>query len=102
MVTVVVLFNLKAGVNAAEYEAWARSTDLPTVRKLSSVKDFRVVRAQGLLGSDAKPPYQYVELLELTSLEALGQDVNNPTMQKVVAEFANFADNPQFIITEHI
>lgn len=102
MVTVVVLFNLKSGVDVAEYEAWARSTDLPIVNKLGSVDSFRVLRTQGLLGSEAKAPYQYVELLELTSLEALGQDISTPTMQRVAGEFGKFADNPQFIVTESL
>lgn len=100
MVTVVVLFNLKSGVDVGEYEAWARSTDLPIVNKLGSIDSFRVFRAKGLLGSDAKSPYQYVEVLEINSLDALGQDLSTPTMQRVAGEFGKFADNPQFIMTE--
>lgn len=53
---IIVLFNLKPGVDAAAYEAWARSTDIPGVRALKSVDDFQVYRATGLFGSDAKPP----------------------------------------------
>lgn len=102
MLTVVVLFNLKPGVKAGDYEAWARSTDLPMVNKLPSVRQFRVLRAQGLLGGQGESPYEYVELLELTSLDALGQDVATPAMQKVVSEFAAFADQPQFIVTESL
>ena len=35
MTIIVVLFNLKPGVSAAEYEAWAKATDLPTVNSLT-------------------------------------------------------------------
>jgi len=37
-----VVFNLKPGVEINEYEAWAKSSDIPTVRKLGSIKNFDV------------------------------------------------------------
>ena len=79
-VTVVVLFNLKAGADAQAYEQWARSTDLPIVRKLGSVDSFEVLRTTGLLGSDAPAPYQYVEILRINDLGQLGKDVGSATM----------------------
>ena len=36
MQTVIVLFNLKPGVDVAQYEAWARDSDLPVVNGLPS------------------------------------------------------------------
>lgn len=102
MTMIVVLFNLKAGVSEADYEAWAKATDLPTVNKLGSVDQFSVLRTSGLLGSDARPPYRYVELLDVNSMEKLGADVGTDTMQKVAAEFQTFADNPLFMLTDNI
>lgn len=102
MPTLVVLFNLRPGTKAGDYEAWARSTDLPAVKRLPSVKGFSVFRARGLLGSDAPSPYQYVEMLEVASVEALVQDVAGAEMQRVVKEFGAFADHPQFIVTESL
>ncbi|GAA5525472.1 hypothetical protein Maes01_02042 [Microbulbifer aestuariivivens] len=98
--TIVVLFNLKPGVSPSDYEQWAKTTDLPTVRKLGSVDDFSVLRTTGLLGTDASAPYQYVELLVVNDMEKLGADVSSETMQRVAAEFQQFADNPQFMLTE--
>jgi hypothetical protein len=37
---IVALFNLKRGVSAADYEAWAKRVDLPTVNGLKSVDKF--------------------------------------------------------------
>jgi len=102
MTMIVVLFNLKDGVDAAVYEQWARTTDLPTVSKLASVQQFQVLRGTGLLGSDVAPPYRYIELLEISSLDALGADIATDTMQRVAAEFQAFADNPLFVLTESI
>lgn len=98
MTTIVVLFNLKPGVNVADYERFARELDLPEVNRLPSVERFEVLRAQGLM-SGGPSPYAYIELLRLKSLEQLGQDVQSPTMQKVVGMFREMADNPLFIVT---
>lgn len=102
MTMIVVLFNLKAGVSEADYESWAKKTDLPTVNQLGSVDKFSVLRTTGLLGSDATPPYRYVELLDVNSMETLGADVATDTMQQVAAEFQAFADNPLFMLTDSI
>ncbi len=97
---IIVLFNLKPGADPDAYENWARTTDIPGVNALPSVRDFQVHRATGLLGSDAPPPYAYVEVIDITDMEAFGADAAGETVQKVAAEFRQFADNPQFLLTE--
>jgi len=101
MTTLIVLFNLKPGVSVAEYEAFAQSTDLPIVRKLPSIKSFEVYKSSGLLGG-GEAPYQYVEILEVNSMEQLGKDTSTPTMKDVAAAFRKLADNPKFMVTEAI
>ena len=101
MTTIVVLFNLKAGVDAAEYEAWARRADFPAVTALPSVRNFRVLRSGGLLNG-APAPYQYVELIELGSLDDFRGQVRSDTMQSVAREFRAYADAPLFIVTHSI
>jgi hypothetical protein len=97
---IIVLFNLKPGVDAAAYEHWARTTDMPGVRALDSVSDFQVYRNTGLLGADAKPPYAYAEIIDVADMAAFGADVASEAVQRVAAEFQTFADNPLFITTE--
>jgi len=101
MTTIVVLFNLRAGVSAGDYEAWARSTDLPNVNALKSVRGFRVLRSAGLLGG-AAAPYQYVELIELESLGDFRAEVKSEVMQGVAREFRDYADAPVFIVTQSL
>jgi hypothetical protein len=102
MTNLVVLFNLKDGVAPADYETWARSTDLPIVRGLDSIKSFSVFRTTGLLGSDAKPPYQYVEVIDIGDMARFGEEVASETMQRVASEFQTRADNPLFMTTDSI
>ena len=99
MSRIVVLFNLKDGVSAADYEAWARSTDIPTVNELSSVDAFTVHRSAGLLIGDGAPPYEYVELIDVNDMETFGDEVGSETMQRVAGEFPAFADDPISILT---
>ena len=99
MTTIIVLFNLREDADKEAYENWAKTTDLPTARNLPSVDKFDVLRTTGLLGG-GEAPYQYVEVLEINDLEQLGKDGATEAMQKVVAEFVSFADNPQFMLTE--
>lgn len=101
MAKIIVLFNLKPGVSISDYETFARETDLPIVNKLPSVRHFEVLKSQGLLGGGSAP-FQYIEIIDLNSLEQLGKDVSTETMQKVAATFQSMADNPQFIVTESL
>ena len=97
---IIVLFNLKSGVDPAAYEKWARATDIPGVRALASVSDFQVYRATGLLGTDARPSYTYIEVIDVPDMAAFGKDVSSAAVQKVAGEFQRFADTPQFVLTE--
>ncbi len=99
---IVVLFNLKEGVDPAAYEAWARGTDIPGVNALSSVEKFTVHRATGLFGSDAPSPYDYVEIIDIHAMDPFVAEISTEAFQKVAAAFGDFADNPQFILTEDL
>ena len=99
---IVALFNLKRGVTPADYERWARRIDLPTVNGLSSVDKFEVFKSVGLLGTDAKPPYQYVEIIDVGDMDQFGKDVATATMQKVAGEFQAMADDLVFILTDKL
>ncbi|PTD26614.1 REDY-like protein HapK [Sphingomonas fennica] len=97
---IIVLFNLKPEADPAAYENWARTTDIPGVRALPSVSDFQVHRATGVLGSDQPSPYAYFEVIDITDMAAFGADAASEAVQKVAGEFRQFADDPQFILTE--
>lgn len=99
----IVLFNLKEGVSAADYEAFAKDLDIPTVKSLQSISEFKVFKSQGIFGSDAISPYQYVEIIHFASIENLVLDMGNePKMAEISAKFQEFANNPIFIVSEEI
>ena len=92
MTRIFVLFNLKPGAAKADYEAWALATDVPIVRDLPSIAGFEVFEATGVLGSEAKPPYDYIEVVDVKDMDQFGHDIAQETMQRVAAEFRTFGD----------
>jgi hypothetical protein len=102
MTKLVVLFNLRKGVDTEVYQDWAKTTDLPTVNKLKSVVNFEILQCTQLLGSEQSPPYQYVEIIELRDQALFFEEVLTDVMKKVADEFQAFADNPTFIVSESL
>ena len=102
MTYLIVLFNLKEGASPDAYEAWARSTDIPTVRGLKSNAGFDLWKTLSVRGSDKTPPYQYVELITIADMDQFGVDVATDLMKRVSGEFREFADSPMFIVSEKI
>lgn len=98
MPKLIVLFNLKAGVDADEYERWAAERDAPAVRSLPSVDAFTVHRVVGALSGE--PPYRYVEVIDVNDMDQFGRDVATAEMQHVAAEFRERADDPAFLVSE--
>ncbi len=93
------LFNLKPGQDPTAYEAWARASDIPAVRAMSSVDDFQVQKVEGLLGSDAAPPYGYIETIDVNDMGKFFEEVSTPQAQKIAGEFQSMVD-VTFLVTK--
>ncbi|WP_018996767.1 hypothetical protein [Hirschia maritima] len=97
---IVALFNLKPEVSVEDYENWAKTTDIPTVNGLKSIDDFKVYKSVALLGTDDKPPYSYVEIIDVNDMDGFGADVSTEAMQAIAAEFQGMTSDLFFILTE--
>ena len=97
MPTMIVLANLKDGVDFEDYERWILESYAPAVRDLPSVEDWRDYRVSGLLGSDAAPPYQYVVTLKVNDMEQLGHDMAGEEMQRLFLELRDLAEVTQIM-----
>ena len=95
MPTMIVLVNLREGVGPEEYERWVVESYAPVAGNLPSVRDWRNHRVEGLLGSDAAPPYAYVVTLEVNDPGQLGRDVASEEMQRLLAELHDLAEVTQ-------
>ena len=101
MTTITVLFNLKPESDQAAYETWARTVDIPNVRRLTGCSGFNVLKVQGLLNGDPAP-YDYVEIINVSDMAAFKSSVGTEAMQAVAAQFQAFAENPLFMVAESI
>ena len=97
MTTMIVLVSLRESVNPEDYERWILESYAPVVRELPSVQDWRDYRVNGLLGSDAAPPYRYVVTLEVGDLDQLGRDMAGEEMQGLLSELHRFAEVTQLM-----
>jgi REDY-like protein HapK len=95
--SIIVLVDLKEGVDPEDYERWVLESYAPAVRELPSVEDWRDYRATGLLGSDAAPPYRYVVTLDIRDLDQLGRDVASEGMQGLLSELHDLAEVTQIM-----
>jgi hypothetical protein len=95
--TMIVLVNLKDGVDPEDYERWILDSYAPAVRDLPSVEDWRDYRVNSLLGSDASPPYQYVVTLDVKDMDQFGRDMAGEEMQKLFSELHDLADITQIM-----
>ncbi len=102
MPSIVVLFNLQDEGSRDKYESWAKSTDLPTVKALKSIDDFKVYKLNEVMGTSDAPPYQYCEVIEVNDMDTFGAEIATETMTRVAQEFQAFADNPIFVVSEQI
>lgn len=63
------LNTLREGVDPDEYEDWIRRVDYPVARSLPAIESYVVTRLEGVLGDGGTPPYQYLEVIEVTSVD---------------------------------
>lgn len=100
--TLIVFFNLKSTTDESKYLQWAKESDLPTVNKLSSVSSFEVFKGVSMFGQDQPSPWDYFEVIHINSEENFLNDIQTEAMQKIVAQFEEFTEEAQFIVTENI
>ncbi len=102
-VNLVILYSLKAGVTPADFEAWVKSTDHPTMRGLARVADFQTMRAEKMLMGDGKPSVQYIETFSVSDLDGfVAEDMPGETVQGIMGKFMGFAEAPQFIVVSEL
>ncbi len=102
MTSILVLFNLKADAVISDYENWAKAKDIPLIKSLESVNDFKVFKMENLLGSANKSPYQYAEIIEVKNIDEFFADLGNEAVQAGAKQFNEFADNPLFIVANQL
>jgi hypothetical protein len=86
------LNTLKPGVDPAAYEDWVRRVDYPVARAQPAIDSYVVTRLEGNLAEDATEPVpcQYLEVIEITSIEEYRAGIGNEEMTALLAEWNEY------------
>lgn len=68
-----VTFRLRPGVRPEEYDEWFRRTNVPAVRKMKSIKSYRVWRAVHAV--DGEPTFEVLEEMEIADRAAFEREL---------------------------
>ncbi len=89
---------LKPGVDPAEYERWVRERDYPWVRGRSNYRAYTVHRIRGPISGAGEARWQYLERIDVASLEQHDRDLASPEGEALRAElYGRFLDRSQNI-----
>jgi hypothetical protein len=84
------LNRLREGADRAAYEAWIREVDYPVARRQDAILSYEVTRLAGTLDGTSPAPYDYLEVLEVTDLDAYRALGQKPEFEQLLAEWSEF------------
>lgn len=84
------LNRLRPDADPAEYEAWIRRVDYPIARAQGAILAYSVTRIAGTLSGEGVSPYDYLEVIDITDLDAYRALGAKPEFQQLLAEWSQF------------
>lgn len=93
--------SLKDTETADSYERWVHDVVHPAALKLPSISRYDVYRVSGPYRPGAAVPYQFTEVITITSMEEARRDFSRPEMVQLLSEFARRAD-AVFLVADQI
>jgi hypothetical protein len=89
MAVVFFLNKLRDGVSGENYERWVREVDYPTARALKTIASYVVAKTPTTLDGAASP-YDYIERVEVTDIDAYRAELANaPGMEDFFAQWSS-------------
>ena len=88
------LNTLREGADPDEYEGWIRRVDYPVARRQPAIESYVVTRLDGLVTGEGSPPYQYLEVIEVTSVDEYRAGLRgNEEMESLLREWSGFVEH---------
>jgi hypothetical protein len=84
------LNTLKDGVDVAAYEDWIRRRDYPVARAQPAILSYVVARLEGHVIDGAELPCQYLETIEVTSIDEYRAGLDAPELAALLDEWREF------------
>jgi REDY-like protein HapK len=103
MPQIIIKYRLKADVSREQFEHWAQTVDYPSMRGLQRVSRFTNYRTVRNLFTEDAPSMNYIEFFEIPDLDGfIREDMTGPVVQKVMNEFMQLVDSPEFLVAEEL
>jgi len=96
------LYRLRDSVDPQEYEDWIRRVDYPIVRAMGAIESYTVTRIEGTLSGEGESPYDYLEVIEITDLDAYGALGALPEFKQLLEEWSEYVADAVMIHGEVI
>jgi hypothetical protein len=96
------LNRLHDGVDPDEYEAWIRRVDYPVARSQDAITSYTVTRIAGTLSGEGESPYDYLEVIEISDLEAYRALGSLPEFEQLLQEWSQYVAEAMMIHGETI
>jgi hypothetical protein len=96
------LNRLHEGADRDEYEAWIRRVDYPVARAQGAISSYTVTRLDGTLSGEGEPPYDYLEVIEITGLEEYRALGVRPEFERLLEEWSGFVAEAVMVYGEVI
>ena len=92
----IILYNLKENVAEADYQKWCEDYKGPLLLSLSACKAFTLVQMLGGMKGDGakgappeatKPPFKYIGIMDVSSLEEWQKNTETKAFQEIVPQW---------------
>ena len=80
-----------------EYEAWIRRVDYPVARAQGAITSYTVTRIDGTLSGEGASPYDYLEMIEITDLDAYRALGELPEFKQLLQEWSQYVAEAEMI-----
>jgi len=84
------LNRLHDGADPDDYEAWIRRVDYPVARAQDAITSYTVTRIAGTLSGEGESAYDYLEVIEITDLEAYRALGSLPEFEQLLQEWSHY------------
>jgi hypothetical protein len=84
------LNRLRESADRAEYEAWIRRVDYPVARAQDAIRSYTVTRIDGTLTGEGGSPYDYLEVIEISDLDAYRALGDLPEFRQLLEEWSGY------------
>ena len=96
------LNRLRESADRAEYEAWIRRVDYPVARAQDAIRSYTVTRIDGTLTGEGESPYDYLEVIEISDLDAYRALGDLPEFRQLLEEWSGYVGDAVLVHGEVI